>query len=349
MDLLILGGTAFLGPEIVDAAKARGWKLTLFNRGRTKADLFPELEKIRGDRDPAKGDGLKALEAEVAKGRRWDGVIDTSGYRPQDVRASASLLAKAARQYVFISTLSVYASQSVPGADESAPLATVEDPESKAVTGETYGALKACCEREAAKAFGERCTNLRPGLIVGPGDPTDRFTYWPVRVARGGKVLLPAPKSARGTQVTFVDVRDCAAFAVKCVADGHGGTFNVSGPAGPLTFREMVDACKACTSAPVEFVPVDEKFLLEEGVAPWMGLPLWLPEDPEYAGAGSVSRARALAAGCTFRPLADTVQATLAWWARERGDAFPFGAKPGAPGLPAAREQELIEAWEARA
>jgi 2'-hydroxyisoflavone reductase len=237
----------------------------------------------------------------------------------------------------------------VPGADESAPLATVEDPESKAVTGETYGALKACCEREAAKAFGERCTNLRPGLIVGPGDPTDRFSYWPVRVARGGKVLLPAPKSARGTQVTFVDVRDCAAFAVKCVADGHGGTFNVSGPAGPLTFREMVDACKACTSAPVEFVPVDEKFLLEEGVAPWMGLPLWLPEDPEYAGAGSVSRARALAAGCTFRPLADTVQATLAWWARERGDAFPFGAKPGAPGLPAARERELIEAWEARA
>ncbi|MFM9180808.1 MAG: epimerase, partial [Phycisphaerales bacterium] len=156
MDLLLLGGTAFLGPEIVDAAKARGWKVTLFNRGRTKAELFPELEKFRGDRDPAKGDGLKALEAEVAKGRRWDGVIDTSGYRPQDVRASATLLSKAARQYVFVSTVSVYASMSVAGADEGAPLASVEDPESKAVSIVTYGALKACCEREAAKALGER-------------------------------------------------------------------------------------------------------------------------------------------------------------------------------------------------
>jgi 2'-hydroxyisoflavone reductase len=163
-----------------------------------------------------------------------------------------------------------------------------------------------------------------------------------VRVARGGKVLVPGPKEPRKAFTTFVDVRDCAEFAVRCVADGHGGTYNVTGPEGLLTFDEMVDACKACTSKPVEFVPAPEPFLMEHGVAPWMGLPLWLPEDPQFAGAGTVSRARAVAAGCTFRPLADTVRDTLAWWAKERKDAFPFGAKPGAPGLSLEREAELV-------
>lgn len=349
MELLILGGTAFLGPELVDAAKRRGWQITLFNRGRTHADLFPELEKIRGDRDPAKDEGLRGLEAAVAKGRRWDAVIDTSGYRPQDVRASASLLAKAAGQYVFVSTVSAYASMAVPGADESAPVATVERPEEQKVSNETYGALKACCEAEAARAFGDRCTNLRPGLIVGPGDPTDRFTYWPVRVARGGRVLVPGPREPRKALVTFVDVRDCAEFAVRCIADGHGGTYNVTGPAGMLTFDEMLAGCKACTSAPVEFVPVDEPWLLERKVAPWMGLPLWLPEGPEHAGAGNISRARAVAAGCTFRPLADTVRDTLAWWGRTHGDAQAWGSRAGQPGLAPAREAELLAEWEARA
>ena len=152
----------------------------------------------------------------------------------------------------------------------------------------------------------------------------------------------PAPKERRKAFTTFVDVRDVAEFAVRCVADGHGGTFNVTGPEGLLTFDEMVDGCKACTSKPVEFVPAPELFLLEHGVSPWMGLPLWLPEDPQFAGAGTVSRARAVAAGCTFRPLADTVRDTLAWWAKERKDAFPFGAKPGAPGLSLEREAELV-------
>ena len=346
MDLLILGGTSYLGPEIVDAAKHRGWKITLFNRGKTHAELFPELEKIRGDRDPSKGEGLKELEAAVAKGRRWDAVIDTSGYRPQDVRASAALLAKAARQYVFISTVSVYDSMATPNADESAPVGKIEKPEEQKVSNETYGPLKACCEQEAQKAFGDRCSVLRPGLIVGPGDPTDRFTYWPVRVARGGRVLVPGPKEPRKALTTFVDVRDCAEFAVRCIADGHGGTFNVTGPAGPLTFDEMLAGCKACVADPVEFVPVGEQFLLERKVAPWMGLPLWLPEDPQFAGAGNISRARAVAAGCTFRPLADTVRDTLAWWAKEPRSKEPWGAKPGQPGLSPAREKELIEAWE---
>ena len=349
MDLLILGGTAFLGPEIVDAATRRGWKPTLFNRGKTRAELFPDLEKIRGDRDPSKGEGLKELEAAIAKGRRWDGVIDTSGYRPQDVRASAELLKKAARQYCFISTISVYESMAVPNADESAPVAKLEKPEEQKLSNETYGALKACCEAEAAKVFGERCSNLRPGLIVGPGDPTDRFTYWPVRVARGGRVLVPGPKEPRKALTTFVDVRDCAEFAVRCIADGHGGTFNVTGPAGPLTFDEMVDACKACTSASVEFVPVGEEFLAAQQVAPWMGLPLWLPEDPQFAGAGNISRAKALAAGCTFRPLADTVRDTLAWWAKQPRSKDEWGKKPGQPGLSDAREKEILAAWEARA
>jgi 2'-hydroxyisoflavone reductase len=164
MELLVLGGTAFLGPEIVEAAQRRGWKLTLFNRGKTRADLFPDLEKIQGDRDPAKGEGLKALEKAIADGRRWDGVIDTSGYRPQDVRASATLLAKAARHYVFVSTVSVYASMATPNADESAAVGTIETPEEQKLSNETYGPLKAACEKEALKAFGERCSVLRPAI-----------------------------------------------------------------------------------------------------------------------------------------------------------------------------------------
>lgn len=348
MELLVLGGTAFLGPEIVASAQRRGWKVTLFNRGKTRADLFPELESIRGDRDPANGDGLKALEKAIADGRRWDGVIDTSGYRPQDVRASATLLAKAARHYVFVSTVSVYASMATPNADESAAVGTIETPEEQKLSNETYGPLKAACEKEALKAFGERCSVLRPGLIVGPGDPTDRFTYWPVRIARGGRVLVPAPKEPRKALISFVDVRDCGEFCVRCIADGHGGTYNVTGPAGPLTFDEMVDGCKACTAASVEFVPIAEPYLLETAkVSPWMGLPLWLPEDPEYAGAGNISRARAVAAGCTFRPLADTVRDTLAWWNKQHPGEYVWGAKAGQPGLSAEREAAIITQWEA--
>lgn len=349
MKLLILGGTAYLGPEIVACAKVRGWEITLFNRGKTRADMFPELERIKGDRDPKKDDGLANLEKAIKAGRTWDGVIDTSGYRPQDVRASAELLKPAARHYVFISTISVYPSMAVPNADESAAVGTLEKPEEAKLSNETYGPLKAACEKAALAVYGDRCSVLRPGLIVGPGDPTDRWTYWPVRIAHGGRVLVPGPKEPRKALTTFVDVRDCAEFSVRCMADGHGGTFNVTGPAGPLTFDEMLAGCKAVVSDPVEFVPVGEEFLMQNGVAPWMGLPLWLPEDPQFAGAGSISRAKAVAAGCTFRPLAETARDTLAWWKSKHPGAYDWGAgKKPQPGLSLEKETAILKAWEAQ-
>ncbi len=347
MDLLILGGTAFLGPETVEAAKARGWKITLFNRGKTHADLFPDLEKIRGDRDPTKGDGLKNIEKAISEGRRWDAVIDNSGYRPQDVRASAELLKKVAKQYVFISTVSVYASTDKAFPDESAPLGKLDEPEKAAVSNETYGPLKAACEQAAIAVFGDRCTVLRPGLIVGPGDPTDRFTYWPVRIAQGGRVLIPGPKDPWRAYVAFVDVRDLAEFGVRCIADGHGGIYNVLGPSGLLTFDEMVFGCKAVVSTPVEFVPVDEAFLMQHQVSPWMGLPLWIPQGEEPDGMGTASRAKAVAAGCTFRPLADTARDTIAWWAKGHPGPYSWGTNPRQPGLSLAREAELLAAYAA--
>jgi 2'-hydroxyisoflavone reductase len=355
MDILILGGTSFLGPELVDAALARKWKVTLFNRGRTNPGRFPDLETIKGDRNPTKDDGLKNLEKAIAGGRRWDAVIDTSGYVRPHVQASAELLKKAARQYIFISTISVYKQPMAAGGDESAALETTDTPDSDKV-GELYGALKALCEKAAADAFGDRTTNIRPGLIVGPGDPTDRFTYWPVRVGHGGKVLIPGPKDPFKSYVSFVDVRDCAEFALRCANDGHGGTYNCTGPEGLLTFDEMVAGCKAVVSTPVDFVPVNEEWLLKQGVQPWMGLPLWIPAGMEGESMGSISRAKAVASGCTFRPLAETARDTLNWWREKNPGPYEWGTKPtagrpqrgpGRTGLTLEREAQLLKAYAA--
>ena len=200
MDLLILGGTGFLGPHTVRAARSHGHKITLFNRGRTNPQLFPDLTHLRGDRDPKTGDGLQALT-----GRQWDAVIDTSGYVPRLVRASAELLAPNVKQYVFISTISVYADFTKIGIVETDPLGTLDDETVEKITAENQGPLKALCEQAAEAAMPGHVTNVRPGLIVGPGDPTDRFTYWPVRIEHGGEVLAPLPKDA---PVQFIDVRD---------------------------------------------------------------------------------------------------------------------------------------------
>lgn len=346
MKILILGGTAFLGPEVVAAARARGDELTLFNRGRTNPELFKDAEgvtQLHGDRDPKKGDGLRALEEAIAAGRRWDAVIDTSGYVPRIVEASALLLKPAVRQYIFVSTVSVYRSFT-PGMDESGPLGTIEDPTTEKVTGESYGPLKALCEQAALKVFGDACANIRPGLIVGPGDPTDRFTYWPVRVDRGGRVLVPQAPKPREAFVSFIDGRDLAEWLVTLAHDGHGGTFNATGPAGPLTFDEMVIGCKASTSAVVELVPIPEAWLLERGVRPWMEMPLWVPQGAGDEGSmGSISRAKAIERGLTFRPLAQTAMDTIAWWKKTRPADADFGAK-GA-GMARAREAELLEAF----
>ena len=323
--ILILGGTAFLGPWIVRAALARGHEVTLFNRGRTNPGLFPELETLTGDRDG----GLEAL-----RGRRWDAVVDTSGYLPRVVGQSVDLLADRTARYLFVSTISVYASLSRPGLDESAPVGRLEDPTTETIDGETYGPLKALCEEVVRAGFGDRATILRPGLIVGPGDRTDRFTYWPVRIARGGDVLAPGDGA---DPVQFIDVRDLGEWTVACLEAGAAGTYNANGPAGALDLRTVLEACRAEAGGDARLVWAPTPFLEAQGVAPWSDLPLWVPAGGDFAGANAVSVERAAAAGLRARPLADTVAATLAWYRAERGLEDPLRA-----GMAPERERELL-------
>lgn len=330
--LLILGGTAFLGPELVEAAKAKGWKVTLFNRGKTNPQLFPDLEKLRGDRN---GD-LKALE-----GRKWDAVVDTSGYFPRQVRATAELLKGAVAHYTFVSSISVYADTSKAGMDESAKVSTGADESTDKITGETYGALKALCEQAAEKAMPGRTFNVRPGLIVGPGDRSDRFTYWPVRVARGGEVLAPGAPS---DPVQFVDVRDLAEWIVRMVEAKAAGVFNATGPKEPLGIGGLLESCKRVSSSNATFTWVDADFLEAQKVSPWSDLPVWLPPKGDMLGASQVSAARAIGKGLTFRPLDVTVKDTLAFW---NGLPKERQAKLKA-GMPAEREAEVLKAWRER-
>jgi 2'-hydroxyisoflavone reductase len=332
LKLLILGGTGFLGPQIVEAATRRGHTMTLFNRGKTHPGLFPDLEKLHGDRKT----DMTALE-----GRKWDAVIDTSAYIPADVTRSATLLAPNVHQYLLISTVSVYAKLDKPGLDETAPLATTTEPAADKVTNENYGALKVLCEKAAEKAAPGKVTVIRPGLIVGPGDSTDRFTYWPVRVARGGEVLAPgSPKDF--TQ--FIDVRDLADFIVLCLEKKILGTFNADAQAGSITMGRFLDTCKRVSKSDATFTWADPKFLEEQKIGPWGDMPAWIPAIGDDAGFGQVSAAKAKAAGLRYRPLDDTVKDTLAWFRTEPAE---HQAKMKS-GLSAEREAEALKAWHAR-
>lgn len=331
MRLLILGGTIFLGRHLVATALARGHAVTLFNRGQHNPDLFPDVAKVRGDR-------TVSLDA-LADGR-WDAVIDTSGYVPRVVRLAATTLADRVDHYTFISSLSVYADPSRPGVDETAPVGRIDDPTTEEITGESYGPLKALCEQAAEAALPGRALIIRPGLIVGPYDPTDRFTYWPRRVAHGGAVLAPG-RPGYATQI--IDARDLAEWTLDMVEARRVGVYNATGPATPLTLGEVLDTSRAVSGSDATFTWLDEAFLLAHGAQPWTELPLWVPEsDPQLAGFNKFSIDRALAAGLTFRPLADTVAATLAWDA-----ARPTDTPPRA-GLTREREAELLAAWRAR-
>jgi 2'-hydroxyisoflavone reductase len=331
MKLLILGGTVFLGRHIVEAALARGHEVTLFNRGQHGGELFPGVEKLRGDRE-AGTEGLAALS-----GRHWDAVVDTSGYVPRVVGASVAALADVVEHYTFISSISVYADLSKPGTDETAPVGTVADESVEQVTGETYGPLKALCERAVVKALPARALVIRPGLIVGPHDPTDRFTYWPARIARGGVVLAPG-RPAWVTQ--FIDVRDLAEWTLLMVEQRRDGTYNATGPETPLPFGQLVKASLDAAGSGAQIEWVGEQFLLDQGVQPWSDLPLWIPElDASAAGFNHVDCARALVAGLRFRPLAHTVRDTLAWHATRPAE-YSLRA-----GLAAEREAELLRAW----
>lgn len=341
MNILIIGGTVFLGRALVEAAQQAGHSITLFNRGITHPKAFPAVETITGERN---GD-LSALA-----GRTWEAVIDTCGYFPRQVRHSAQALAQSAGRYVFISSISVYADTSQPGVDESAALGALQDVAVEEITGDTYGPLKALCELAAEAEMPGRALVIRPGLIVGPYDRSDRFTYWPWRVSRGGEVLAPG-RPERGVQ--FIDVRDLAEWTLRLVEQGAAGVFNADGqptgfaagepegsPAG-ITMGGLLESCREVSGSSAVFTWVEEGFLLENQVGPWMEMPLWIPEsDPQAGGFYAVSVAKALAAGLRYRPLEQTVADTLAWAAsRPAEHSWRAGMKPE-------REAELLRLWK---
>ena len=325
--LLVLGGTRFLGPAVVEAARKKGWKISLFNRGRSNPTWFPELEHLHGDRN---GD-LKSLE-----GRSWDFVVDTSGFVPRLVKDSATLLAPRVSQYVFVSSISVFKNLSKPGVDESGPVAILDDPTVEKVDGKTYGGLKALCEKAAEAAMPGRVTNVRPGLIVGPDDGTDRFTYWPVRVSKGGEVLAP---NRPEDPVQFIDVRDLGSWIAKSLEAKAVGVFNVTG--NPLPVGTLLDTCKAVSGSDARFTWVPAPFLEAQKVSEWSDLPCWVSPEGEDAGGNKVSNAKAVGKGLVFRPLKETCADTLAWWKKQPEERR---AKLRA-GLPADREAAVLAAW----
>jgi 2'-hydroxyisoflavone reductase len=325
MHILILGGTRFLGRALVHSAQSRGHTLSLFNRGKTNPGLFPEVERITGDR---------AIDLSPLQGRTWDAVIDTCGYEPAVVRRSAQQLAHAVNLYVFISTLSVYADVSQPGTAEDAPVAQLPPGAGETFSMENYGPLKALCEQAAEGALPGRVLTIRPGLIVGEYDPTDRFSYWPWRVAQGGQVLAPG-RPGQSTQ--FIDVRDLADWTIRMVETGQTGIYNATGPQSPLPMGDLLETCRRVSSADARITWLSEEFLLANRVQPWTELPLWLPEsDPSLAGMGRIDIRKALGSGLIFRPLEDTIQSTLAW-VNSRPASHEWQA-----GLSREREAELL-------
>lgn len=332
MRLLILGGTLYLGRHLVEAAVARGHEVTLFNRGRTGTELFPGLERLRGDRD---GD-LGALA-----GRRWDAAVDLSGYLPAQVRAAAAVLAEGVGHYCFVSSISVYADSTTAELSEDGAVARLAPGAAETLSGETYGALKAACEVEVEALLPGRALVVRPGLILGPHDATDRSAYWPRRVAAGGEVLAPGRPER---PVQFIDARDLAAWMVRLCETGAVGVMNATGPAEALTMAATLEACRSVSRSDARFTWVDESFLLERGVAPYTELPLWVPEQARAFGTVSIARARA--AGLAFRPLAETLADILAWdRAQPPGPRVSRTRLPMPGGLSAERERALLAAW----
>ena len=303
MKILILGGTKFLGRHLVEAALARGHEVTLFNRGITNPNLFPDLETITGDR---------GQDIEKLSGREWDAVIDVAGYLPRIVRLSAQSLAQSGsvKCYVFISSISVYADFKKAGLDESYPVGKLEDETIEEITGESYGPLKALCEKTVQEIYGDRALVVRPGLIVGPHDPTDRFTYWPMRVKRGGDVITPDKPQ---TPIQIIDVRDLSKFIIKLIEENASGIYNATGPDYELMMGEFLDACKLVSGSVAAFHWASVEFLQEHEVAPWSDMPVWIPDTEEDAGFSRVDVSRAINAGLRFRPLEETIRDTIAW------------------------------------
>lgn len=329
--ILILGGTGFIGPHFVETARRQGHSVTLFNRGKRNPDLFPGIETLLGDRDGELG----ALE-----GRDWDAVIDNSGYVPRHVRLSAGLLSGHVGRYLFISSISVYASFTEPGMDEDDAVAALEDESIEEVNGETYGALKALCEQAVESIYGNAATIVRPTYIVGPRDTTDRFTYWPVRVARGGEMLAP---NSPADPIQIIDVRDLADFVVGCLEHDVAGRYNACSPAGAITMGDVLETSRRVTAADTRFTWVRDDFLESRGLLETNEIPIWSSPRGDFRGGSLVSSARAVAQGLRFRPLETTITDTLAWH-RLRPEEQRAKLRAG---LTAEREAELLAAWKA--
>ncbi|MAT41914.1 MAG: epimerase [Anaerolineaceae bacterium] len=328
MNILLIGGTVFLGRHLVDAALANGHSVTLFNRGKTNADLYPEVKKLRGDRTIV--NDLKILQD-----HQWDAVIDTCGYYPHLVKLSANALADFVERYVFISSISVYGEPPTdPNIDENTSVAQFTSENLEDYKEESYGNRKALCEQIVEAELPDRTLNIRPGLIVGPYDPSDRFTYWPARLQRGGTVLAPGSPDA---PIQIIDVRDLAEWTIRLIENQQTGIFNATGSKAPLSMHQVLEDCKHVAGNQADFVWVDDGFLLAHQVTPFTDLPLWLPS---FAHAmQQVNINKALKAGLTFRPLAETIRDTLAW------DNTRPSNMQRINGITPARESELLKLW----
>ncbi|MEQ8331002.1 MAG: NAD-dependent epimerase/dehydratase family protein [Longimicrobiales bacterium] len=332
--LLFLGGTGFLGPAEVEYALARGHTVTLFNRGRTNTHLFPDVEKLVGDR--AEPD-YSALE-----GRTWDAVLDTSANLAPWVADACRVLEGSVGRYLFVSSLSAHSDNAPLGQAEDAPVFSRADYQDAVASGDerAFGPNKAEGERVVFETFGDRGLVVRPGLIVGPGDRSDRFTYWPVRMDRGGEVVAPGDGTV-GAQI--VDVRDLGGFNVRLVEQEAEGTYNAVGPEAPMSMAEMLHGVRAVTAAPVRITWIPAAFLREHDVGAWMEMPVWVYPGPETAGFMAWDNTKAIEAGLTFRPLADTARDTLAWWKEEPGRERALTT-----GLSAEKEAAILRAWHQR-
>lgn len=363
LNILVLGGTGFTGPHFVRLAMKRGHAVTVFNRGKTEQRIGPlpeGVERLVGDRD-LKTQNLKALEGD----RKWDAVLDTSGYFPRQMDAVTDLLKDRVGQYLFISSISAYAIPIPPDSDEDAPLAKLANPlaEDMGAGGENYGGLKVLCEQAVEKAMPGKTAIVRPTFISGPGDPTDRFTYWPVRVSKGGDVACPGePKNL----IQYIDSRDLAAFLLTLIENKTMGVFNAAGPKPEAGLGDLVTVSKAVSKSDAKFTWIDAAFLEEQG--PIGGaFPIWVPPESAYAGMATVRFDRALKAGMKLRPIEATVKDTLVWWPKEVERRKRVGkeltAQAEKEGKPAPKlgdpdklragpsvedEKKLLEAWAKR-
>ena len=329
LKILVLGGTGFIGPHMVREALRRGHEVSLFNRGRTNNELFPDLKLYKGDRNS----GLQSLE-----GGNWDVVVDNSGYVPRHVEDSARLLSSVVSHYLYVSTISVYAVSPAPITEES-PLATMEDETVEEVTGETYGPMKGLCEQRVLTEVGaDRTTILRPTYICGPGDRTDRYTYWPVRTLRGGEMLWPGTPEV---DIQIIDVRDFANFTVACVEQKTPGIFNTVTPLRSFKMGDLMEDSLAVTGSDMAPVWVDKTFISENEVADGGGLPIWEHPDGEYAPLSLVDGSRAVAAGLKNRPTRETARDTISWWKTLPADR----SESLRAGLSAEKEADLLRSW----